>query len=981
MASNIKGIKIEIGAETAGFQKSLKALDASTKKTQTELREVNNLLKLDPTNTELLAQKQLLLAKATEETKTKLKALQDAKIKADADMADGTEVNQEQYRKLQREIANTEQKLVVLETQTKQLNVTTKKSAEEMASSFEQFGTKSVSAGKKLMPLTLGVAAVGVTAGKMAIDFEDAMAKVSTIADTTKVPMADLEKSILDLSNQTGISSTLIADDVYNAISAGQDTADAVKFVEQSTKLAKAGFAESSQTLDVLTTILNAYGLEASETGKISDMLIQTQNKGKTTVAELSESMGKVIPTAKGQNVALEQLTTSYAIMTAKGIKATETTTYLNSMINELGKSGSKSSDVLKSETGKSFSELMASGKSLADVLQILKTNADKNNLSLGDMFGSAEAGKAGLTLLGDGADVFNTSLKEMLGSTGATETAFEKMQTTSQKFKEDINKLKNAGIELGKALLNVLAPVFEKISGTIKKLTQRFSSMSEEQKKTIINVSLVVASIAPLLIVIGKTSIGISSLIKTVKLLWVAISAHPIAAVLTALGLLVGAIVTYNSTIGKAQTETDKFCDATNKLIDKSKETTQAIKDSAESYEKQGDDILASAGASEILADKLFDLSEKENKTNSEKAIMKGLVEELNGLMPDLNLLFDEETGLLNKQRSEVGLLIEEHKKLALVKAAEERLTELAKQQIEKEFDLNKLIKNKAENQTKLNELEKEYQTIVGNRQLDSKEKFNQLDSVGAEIGKLKKTMKGAQTEITEAEKILNETKQDFDKTLDYIDQKSKTVAQLYDETHQRMGESAEQFRIRTGNALTGTIDDMVTLAPKIPEGVGLGITSNMTGVQNATANIRNTIKNGMSGLVGDLTSIGQNAMNSLNSTMQNMGGDLFRAMYGDEAYNQAGANLPMFANGGVLSNGQGIVAEAGPELITMINGRAIIKPLSGESRNTLVGGGSNNSSAKSYNQTVNVYSPQPLSPASTARQLRNSTKQMLGV
>ena len=119
------------------------------------------------------------------------------------------------------------------------------------------------------------------------MDYETAMQKVSTIADTQAVPLDKLSKQITALSSETGIAAGAIADDVYNAISAGQKTGDAVNFVSNSTKLAKAGFAESSQTLDVLTTILNAYGMEADKVGVVSDMLIQTQNKGKVTVGEL----------------------------------------------------------------------------------------------------------------------------------------------------------------------------------------------------------------------------------------------------------------------------------------------------------------------------------------------------------------------------------------------------------------------------------------------------------------------------------------------------------------------------------------------------------------------------------------------------------------------------------------------------------------------------------------------------------------------
>ncbi len=167
--------------------------------------------------------------------------------------------------------------------------------------------------------VTAPIMGIGTAAVAGALNFEDAMAKVSTIADTTEVPLEDLKKSILDLSNETGIASSEIADNVYNAISAGQSTGDAVNFVQNATRLATAGFAESADTLDVLSTILNAYGLEATEVGNVSDMLIQTQNKGKTTVSELASSMGKVIPTANAYGVSLDQLCTSYAIMTANG--------------------------------------------------------------------------------------------------------------------------------------------------------------------------------------------------------------------------------------------------------------------------------------------------------------------------------------------------------------------------------------------------------------------------------------------------------------------------------------------------------------------------------------------------------------------------------------------------------------------------------------------------------------------------------------
>lgn len=335
---------------------------------------------------------------------------------------------------------------------------------------------------------TITAVAAAVYAGPVqsAQAYETAMAKVATIADTSAVPLDAMSQQIVALSNQTGIAATAIADDVYNAISAGQNTADAVNFVTNSTKLAKAGFAESSQTLDVLTTILNAYGMSADKVGAVSDMLIQTQNKGKVTVGELSSVMGKVIPTANSNGVALEQLTASYAIMTSKGIAAAETTTYLNSMMNELGKSGSKTDKLLRSATGSSFKELMASGKSLGEVLQIVQDEASKSGLSLADMFGSAEAGKAAVTLLSNGVDGFNSSVEDMVNSVGATQSAFETMdQTTEAKMQKAKNSITNLGIVLGQNLLPIVGNLADKVASLVTKVSE-FAQENPDRKSVV---------------------------------------------------------------------------------------------------------------------------------------------------------------------------------------------------------------------------------------------------------------------------------------------------------------------------------------------------------------------------------------------------------------------------------------------------------------------------------------------------------------
>lgn len=508
MANDIKGITVKIGADTTDLSKAMSSANRSISTTQKQLNEVQKALKLDPSNAELLAQKYRLLTEKADETRKKLQTLKDAQVQVEEQYRNG-EIDQGKYEAFRRELITTENQLKSLEKEAAKSNAAINSFGEKM----KDTGGKLTVAGKNIMPLSAAVAGIGTAAAVSAVNFEDAMAKVSTIADTTEIPLDELRSQILSLSSQTGISANEIADNVYNAISAGQKTGDAVNFVTNSTKLARAGFADAGAALDVLTTILNAYGMEASEVTNVSDMLIQTQNLGKTTVAELSSSMGKVIPTANACNVQLDQLCAGYAKMTANGVATAESTTYINSMLNELGKSGTKVSDILKEKTGKSFAELMENGESLADVLSILKESADEQNLSFGDLWSSAEAGKAGLILLGDSAEDFNSTLAQMRESTGATETAFEKLQTNSSKINKAVNAVKNTFIVLGGVILDTFSPAIEAVTGGIQKLCNWISSLPMGIQTVIVVIGTLIAAAGPLLVILGTLMTSIGSL------------------------------------------------------------------------------------------------------------------------------------------------------------------------------------------------------------------------------------------------------------------------------------------------------------------------------------------------------------------------------------------------------------------------------------------------------------------------------------
>lgn len=284
--------------------------------------------------------------------------------------------------------------------------------------------------------------------------YETSLAKVGTIADLGKLSIQKLGSQITDMSNTMGIAATDIAEATYQAISAGQDTANAVEFAGQAAKLATAGFTSTTSAVDILTTALNAYGLSADQATHVSDVLLTTQNLGKTSVDELSSSMGRVIPLAAAYNVSVENLSSGLAVMTANGIATAEATTYTKSMLNELGDTGSTVGKILQQQTGKSFAQLSADGKSLGDVLQVLYDSVGDDGTAFAGLWSSVEAGTGALSLVSGGADKFNGVLAQMVDSAGATDTAYQTMTDTFQHSMESLQTTaENLSIDLFEAM------------------------------------------------------------------------------------------------------------------------------------------------------------------------------------------------------------------------------------------------------------------------------------------------------------------------------------------------------------------------------------------------------------------------------------------------------------------------------------------------------------------------------------------------
>ena len=342
-------------------------------------------------------------------------------------------------------------------------------------SSFSsKFGTAVKVGATAVTAATTATVALGKAAISAGSDYETAFAQVETIMDTNVVSTDEMSDAIQNLSSQMGISASELSGTVYNAISATGDTANAVELAAQASELATAGFTDTSSALSVLTTAMNAYGLSADEASNISDSLIAVQNLGVTTVSELSSSMGKAIASASAYNVDLTNLESAYVSLTKGGINTAESTTYISSMLKELGSESSTVAKTIESETGKSFAELMDEGYSLGDVLGILNDSVDGDATALMNLWSSAEAGKASNAIVSQGLEEFNDNLNTIADSAGMTQSAYDTMADTLE-HKTDV--FKTLGTNL---LTSVYQGMSDEIGGFVDLGNEALQSLSD---------------------------------------------------------------------------------------------------------------------------------------------------------------------------------------------------------------------------------------------------------------------------------------------------------------------------------------------------------------------------------------------------------------------------------------------------------------------------------------------------------------------
>lgn len=555
-ANRIKGITIEIGGDTIKLQTALKGVNTEIRNTQSQLKDVEKLLKLDPGNTELLSQKQKLLAQAVSETKEKLETLKIAAEQANTALANG-EISQSQYDALQREIVETEQELKRLEEQANQSATAMQKIA-ATGEQLKDVGGNIESAGKKMLPVTATVTALGTASVKMAADFEAAMSKVAAVSGASASEMEALTAKAREMGSKTKFSASE-ADEAMNYMAmAGWKTEDMLSGIEGVMNLAAASGEDLATTSDIVTDALTAFGLTAQDSGHFADVLAAASSNANTNVSMMGETFKYCAPIAGSLGFSVEDTAEAIGLMANAGIKSTQAGTSLRTIMANLS------------------GEVKICGANIGEVT-IATSNADGTMRDLSDILADCRVAFSGLSesekaaaaesLVGKNAmsgflalmNAGEGDINKLSGAIDNCDGAAQNMaDTMNDNLEGQLTILKSALEELAISFGQLLIPALREVVQWLQGFIGFLNSLPEGVKKTIMVIALVAAALGPVLIIIGKviSAIGtimtivpkVAGVINVVKGAFAALNAtmlaNPIVLIIAAIAALVAAFI-----------------------------------------------------------------------------------------------------------------------------------------------------------------------------------------------------------------------------------------------------------------------------------------------------------------------------------------------------------------------------------------------------------------------------------------------------
>lgn len=511
MANRIKGITVEIGGDTTGLDKALKSVNTSIRSTQSALKDVNRLLKLDPSNTELLSQKQRLLKDAIAATKEKLDSLKVAQEQAKQQLENG-ELGQDKYDALQREIVETEEELRRLQQEAATTNTALSK-IDVAGQKMEAVGNSIAGAGKKMMGVTTVIGGVGVAAVKTAADFDSAMSQVAAVSGATGKDFDALRNKAREMGAKTKFSATEAAEAMNYMAMAGWKTEDMLDGIEGVMNLAAASGEDLATTSDIVTDALTAFGLSAKDSGHFADILAAASSNANTNVSMMGETFKYCAPIAGALGFSAEDTAEAIGLMANAGIKSSQAGTALRTIMNNLA------------------GDVKISGKAIGDVT-IATTNADGSMRDLSDIladcrsaFGNlteSEKAQAAESLVGKNAmsgflalmNAGQGDIDKLSSAIDNCDGSAEKMAMTMQdNLAGQLTILKSQLQELAISFGDILMPAIRSIVSKLQGFVDKLNGMNEGTKRTIVTIALLVASIGPLLVIIGTaiSKIGVA--------------------------------------------------------------------------------------------------------------------------------------------------------------------------------------------------------------------------------------------------------------------------------------------------------------------------------------------------------------------------------------------------------------------------------------------------------------------------------------
>lgn len=338
--------------------------------------------------------------------------------------------------------------------ETKELRALFSAQSKQLEESFRRISRETQKLQKKSAGLSSGVKKLAIGLGGLLIvrgiarafgkalvkftEFQKGMAEVATLTKFSRQEMQKMGDETLKMSRQFGQGIKVLTKARYDIVSAGfADIREQTILLTAANKLAIAGVTDVATATDLLTSVLNAYGLEAEDAEAVTNDLLKTVQLGKTTIGEMGESLGKVLPTARAAGVDLKELGAAFATLTLGGIKSAEATTALNALLFGLSAPAS--------QAGKAFKEMGIQTKksdgSLKSLSSILKQFKGKTLEQIKEFVPEREAAKAFLTLA-NSIDVLDDSTKEFIDTTGVVDNAVAQMSDTVE---FQMNRLKQA--------------------------------------------------------------------------------------------------------------------------------------------------------------------------------------------------------------------------------------------------------------------------------------------------------------------------------------------------------------------------------------------------------------------------------------------------------------------------------------------------------------------------------------------------------